>query len=226
MARVWTLVLDHAHQSVLMALADHADDNGNNVFPSVEYIAWKTGYGRRQVQRIMSYLRKRGVIVQVAGARLHRPIVYRLNLSAVPSKPPFKPRGDKMSPLRTERGATNPATWGDIPDARGDISCSRDDMAMSPEPSLEPSLEPSENHHAQAQELWCKVLHELKPSMTRGVFTDVFRDTVGIKLAEGTLTVGAPNQRKRQLLAARWAVKVERCLGFIAGRAIRVDFKA
>ena len=60
MSQVWRLDVGHGEQIVLLALADFADDDGENVYPSVDYIAWKTGYKVRQVQNIMALLRAAG----------------------------------------------------------------------------------------------------------------------------------------------------------------------
>ena len=129
MSQVWKHQLDHSEQAVALTLADHADDEGNNIFPSVAYVAWKTGYEERQVQRIISKLRKRKCLILVHRASQHRANEYKLNLASVPLKPPFrsKARGDKMSPLESR---------GDIEGGvRGDISAPRGDIAVSPDPS-------------------------------------------------------------------------------------------
>lgn len=64
MAQVWALALPSEMKFVLLAFADHADDDGM-CRPSVEYVSWKTGYGERQVQRIGRQLRESGLMVPV-----------------------------------------------------------------------------------------------------------------------------------------------------------------
>ena len=67
---VWELALPHNEAWVLMAMADHADHEGNNVYPGVPLLAWKTGYTTRQIRRI---LEKSGAGGQLEFAtRLHR----------------------------------------------------------------------------------------------------------------------------------------------------------
>ena len=113
MAQVWELELSHNAQSVFLALADHADDDGY-CYPSVGRLAWKTGYGVRQVQRTLKYLRDGGLAVptgSVAGGR-HNTVVYKLYPSAGRQKSPFQPRterqisadikGDNMTPFDDE----------------------------------------------------------------------------------------------------------------------------
>ena len=63
MGQVWELDLPHAEQLVLLAMADHADHEGNNIFPSVGLVAWKTGYSHRQTQRIIKILVDKGLLV-------------------------------------------------------------------------------------------------------------------------------------------------------------------
>jgi hypothetical protein len=48
---------------VLLAYGDHADQNGRNVFPSVELISRKTGYEERSVQSITRKLEELGYLV-------------------------------------------------------------------------------------------------------------------------------------------------------------------
>lgn len=103
MGQVWELVLTPARQSVLLALADHADHNGADVKPGVPLIAWKTGYSERQVQRIMRELEDDGLLVKVAQPP-GRPTVYRIDLSKGTRKPAYVPkpkpgrRGDRVTP--------------------------------------------------------------------------------------------------------------------------------
>lgn len=48
---------------VLLAYADHADQNGRNIYPSVDLIASKTGYRERAVQQITRNLETLGYLV-------------------------------------------------------------------------------------------------------------------------------------------------------------------
>lgn len=128
MGAVHGLKLPRSQRDVLIAMADHADDFGGQVFPSVSHIAWKTDYDRRTVQRAKRDLESLGVLVEVAPASRHRPVEYRIDLSKAPKKPlyrrpPAESRGDILSPL-PNLGAT-------FDESRGDI-------AVPPEPSLEP----------------------------------------------------------------------------------------
>ena len=53
---VWESDLPQNEKYVLLAYADHADHEGNGIFPSVGLIAWKTGYTPRNIKRIKKIL--------------------------------------------------------------------------------------------------------------------------------------------------------------------------
>ena len=100
MGMVWRLKLPHNQAWVLMALADHAHDDGSRCFPGVTHLAWKTGYGERQVRRVLRDLRAAGLIEAVAyqyGGT--RPTEYHLYLDRGVQKPFIRSwmGGDKMS---------------------------------------------------------------------------------------------------------------------------------
>lgn len=127
--QVYERQLGHAEQAVLLAMADHADDFGNNCFPSVPYVAWKTGYHERQVQRLIVKLRDLGALVFVRGATRYRPTEYRIDVDALPAKEPF--RGD----ISASPGVTFTRARGDIYASGVTFDALRGDIAMSPEPS-------------------------------------------------------------------------------------------
>ena len=97
MTEVWKLDLEHPEQSVLLAMADHADDLGLNCYPSVGRLAWKTGYTERQVQRIMKDLRETGLIVPIGKGPDTDAMMYRIDLSNGIPKAPYVPSGRKLS---------------------------------------------------------------------------------------------------------------------------------
>lgn len=102
MARVWELDLDHPSQSILLAFADHASDDGENCYPSMPYIAWKTGYSVRQVRRIVTGLRKQGILIEVSGAYRGKPTEYHLVLENANKKPPYQ-RPIRLTPTLRQK---------------------------------------------------------------------------------------------------------------------------
>ena len=68
MGLVWSIELAPPEQAVMLALADHGKDDGTDIYPSVELLAWKTGKTVRQIQRILRSLENKRLIVAVAFA--------------------------------------------------------------------------------------------------------------------------------------------------------------
>jgi hypothetical protein len=82
---------------ILLALADHADTEGNGAFPSQKRLCALTGYSRRTIQHGLHDLEASGLIVK-GDQRLtehygrHRPIVWNLTMEDF--------RGAKTAPLK------------------------------------------------------------------------------------------------------------------------------
>lgn len=125
MADVWDLDLPRDEKIVLLAFADHANDEGA-CYPSIERIAHKCGYSHRSVQRKIKGLEGRHLLLcdEVGGGR--RTSQYRVDVS----------RGVKLSPLKP-RGVTR------VTAEVTELCHRRDDTAVSPKPSTQPSTEPS-----------------------------------------------------------------------------------
>lgn len=64
MAEVWRLDLPANDKIVLLALADHADDEGL-CYPSIGRVAWKCCYSRATIKRQMKRLSEAGLVVVV-----------------------------------------------------------------------------------------------------------------------------------------------------------------
>jgi len=100
--KVWGLDLPHNKLLILLALADHADHEGNNVYPSLGLIAWKTGYSEQQVRRVMRLLEQDGILV-ATNKTPGKATRYRIDLSAGKPKPSRNTHQnvtpDKKSPL-------------------------------------------------------------------------------------------------------------------------------
>lgn len=130
MAKVYELAIDSDTREILMALADHADDEGYSIFPSVARIAWKIGDGSmnergeytntRTVQRKLRELQAMGALVELKPSGYHRATEYGLDLSVFPKKAAFQPKGDNLS-SRVLKGDKKPL---------------KGDTTLSPEPSL------------------------------------------------------------------------------------------
>lgn len=110
MGRVWDIVLDHQEQAVMLALADHGEHDGTQIFPSVDRLVWKTGYSRRNVQYVLRRLEEKRLIIPVAhehGGR-GRATEYVMKIENGIPKPPFESKkGAKYDndTLEDEKGA-------------------------------------------------------------------------------------------------------------------------
>jgi len=79
---VWAADVPRPWKLILLAYADHASDDGSNIFPDQDRVALKTGYSRREVNTITGELVDAGILTKEA-LRGHGVIVYRMNYSGL-----------------------------------------------------------------------------------------------------------------------------------------------
>lgn len=214
MGRVWQCDLPRPQQWVLMALADHADDEGFNVRPSVPLVAWKTSYSDRQVQRIIDQLEELGILVVVQEATPRRPTEYQIVLSAAAKKQPFRSadapetRGDILSPLPQVGDDT------DVTPEVTQLRRPRGDIAMSPEPSIEPSEnQEKRTKRKSAEERWTSTLVELRGQVTGPTFDRYLSQLELVERRGDELVLQAPDD------VAAWVR--ERFVEMLEGTAAR-----
>lgn len=80
MAAVLDAALDPPLKLTLLVLANYANHDGENAYPSVDVIAEKTGYSRATVFRHLKQLVEGGWIMRTRGPGQHRPVTYRITL--------------------------------------------------------------------------------------------------------------------------------------------------
>lgn len=92
MTKVWDSDLPTTEKFLCLALADFANDNGESVFPSQEYMAWKVSKDARSVRRALARLKELGVLVALSGTGGGRGITvhWRIEESALPAREPFR----------------------------------------------------------------------------------------------------------------------------------------
>ncbi|MEO0376615.1 MAG: helix-turn-helix domain-containing protein [Cyanobacteria bacterium P01_A01_bin.17] len=164
--QVWEHEFSHPHQAVMLALADHAHEDGTGIRPSINRLVWKTGYSERSVQNIMSQLRQLGILAIAVPATHNTPNEYRFDWSAATPKPSFdefiiqkkdrKSRGAESAPLPKEssRGAVPVQEGCSSDEAEVQMPCNRGAVPVqegcSPlhpnrqQPSREPSIKTKE----------------------------------------------------------------------------------
>lgn len=128
--------LSPAQKAVLVALADHASNDGRKVFPAVDRLQKKTSYAERTVRRALSDLRDMGLIHVVREAKYHRPTEYALDL------PEMQSRQD-----RPARDAPH-----DLPESPPDLPESAERPARdAPKPPYNPQEPPEGKYNGRAE---------------------------------------------------------------------------
>jgi hypothetical protein len=138
-------VLPPSEKIVLLALADYAADDGSQIFPSLERLAFKSSLSERQVRRILRLLEAKAIIMQTGRHIWNNRQDRATNEYAL--QMPFDERADNMSPRylngatpETERGdnLSGRSSNGGTPRVeRGDIQGQNGGTRMSPDPSSE-----------------------------------------------------------------------------------------
>lgn len=140
MGKVFETNLEPPDKILLLALADHAHDDGTKIFPAVARMSVKTSMSERTVQRHLRELVERGLLVIVAhaeGGRGHA-VEYAIDLFRLDGCIPLVNNGrqdDTLSPDDTlSKGATG--------DAKGCQPTQERVTPVTPQPSgtvIEPS---------------------------------------------------------------------------------------
>jgi hypothetical protein len=90
-------------KSVLFAVANHANEDGESIFPSVERLTIYTALSERTVRAVLGQLRDLKVIVVTREATHNRPTEYALDYDKLPRSkklpPPGARRGAALAPL-------------------------------------------------------------------------------------------------------------------------------
>ena len=156
MAKVWTKGFTRRQLAVMLVLTDHANDKGESVRPSVDLVAWKTGYSKRTVQEILAELRDAEVIVIAREARQHRPREYRIDLSKAPDKTAFVSGRERAKDAGSNSRGANSASLengsGVQVEAPGVQVSTSGVRGAAPDPSVDPSIDPSKDLSADADD--------------------------------------------------------------------------
>jgi hypothetical protein len=136
--QVWDLDLPHREMFVLLAITDHADHDGNNMHPSVDLVAWKTGYTRRTVIRILNKLVERGVLVR--SVRPGYTSMYSANLDAAPKKT-TRPKAKRTRDTAMTHVKLSPVTTPLVKRIGG---CDTPSAKNDAEPSIQTSIDQDE----------------------------------------------------------------------------------
>jgi hypothetical protein len=104
--QVWKSNLPRGLKPLAATLADFADDNGENIYPSVELIAWRLSASKRFVQYGLSELRALDVLRVVENGKGGRTLTveYRMIEANLPVRPPWHPKAKGAKHASFQRG--------------------------------------------------------------------------------------------------------------------------
>lgn len=165
MAQVWALDLPQNLKFVLLAFADHADDEGL-CFPSISRVAWKTGYSERSIQSIVRKLDEELHLlkpVQHKKGGRGLAVVYRIQ----PEK------GEKSAPFFTGKGCSAQQKRVKSKPLKGEVaaapqsSVTTNNHQKKGSGSSEPSHFAFSGRHLKITEAQDQLLAEAFPSVDR-----------------------------------------------------------
>jgi hypothetical protein len=209
MGAAWRVAgLTKAERTVLLALADHASDDGTNARPGIPLIAWKTDYSKRHVVRALQALEDKGLIqaTKRGGAGPGDVTEYLLTFENATEKPGSK-RVTSGTPFAGAKGDIRSKKRVTSETAKGDIS-----RRASNEPPITTNRqgEPGADEPARPRNVVWDVLVELYgevPKRGRSARGGIVADLRELLLAEGVRdaeTAVAEIRRRHVALARAW----------------------
>lgn len=107
MTLVWDSALEREHKFVALAYADWANDDGENIYPATDRVAWKTGYSERQVRAITKKLRELSILI-LQGQSSYRTNLYKMITDNLPKRQPYQspPKGRPIQKVGAEIAPT------------------------------------------------------------------------------------------------------------------------
>lgn len=89
MSHVWAAKIPEHLKLTMLALADHAHDDGGSCRPGVKLLAWKTGKSERAVHYGLRELEDLGYIVPLGVTEGGDTVEYQIDLEKLPKQEPF-----------------------------------------------------------------------------------------------------------------------------------------
>jgi hypothetical protein len=205
MAKAWEMDLSQGEKLVLLALCDHANDDGV-CYPSQEYLAQKCSMSPRSLIDQINKLKKYGILTaerrQKSGGRLANLYVINLdNFSQSANSAPAKSACENSAPAKS--APTNVQITAELP--------AKSAPSFKEEPSKNHQLEPSIYTHPPADEkeqttgekklrVWAEGLSLLTD---KGVDEQVAKDFIAIRKSQkAPLTMTALGRIEREATKA------------------------
>jgi hypothetical protein len=200
--RVMTAIWEYSSHKgaallLMLAIADHASDDGTNAYPSVRRLAQRTRLSERTVQRTIQECEASGeLVVNRPDTREHRPNYYTIRLDRLPMGDSSVTHAN-LSPMPKRPAMGVSAVTRTVP--------------------IEPSGVSSTGE--EAERLWDAAKAELRVLMNGTNYQTWISETVALRLVNGALVVRATRQQ-REALEGRFAPLVRRVLG---ARTVRFE---
>ncbi len=137
--KVWQSDLASHLKPLAAALADIGNDDGTSIFPSVAYVSWLLGKGRRSVQTGLSELREARIIEPIGPDKGGRgqPTEYRLIEVNLPKRISWKElrKSAEDAPFTEIKGAVSDTKGRSFEHERAQLSTQRV-QPTAPDPSV------------------------------------------------------------------------------------------
>ena len=223
--------LTSTEKLVLLAMADHGNDEGRHVYPSVRKLALKTSLSERGVQNVLSKLRSEGILAIVTESNGSRANEYEIDVEMLFSicvdsrtkervnvvHPPTKKGVNVVHP--PESGAPLPPH--DV-HPRGESGAPKSLINHHLNPDEENSSPPMDR---TPQSIWDFISGQIAVSSSRGFYTSWIEPASPISLVDGLLKIGVANQHAQELLQSRIGPTCNRIIrGLVNFPGARVEF--
>lgn len=182
MSRVWDAKLQPSDKLILLCLADFADDDGKNCFPSINRVARKVGMSARTVKRHLAAFRESDWLrVLEQGGGRSNPTRYQILYADLPIN------SDRLTPFENRKGDNGGKERVTTVTIKGDTT-------MSPDPSV-PTINPP--HEQTSIEMPTQNGSGEKPQtiIIDGVLAHL--NDVRTELGLGSLNGGLPPHREK-----------------------------
>lgn len=222
---VWDLDLPRDEKYVLLAYVDHADHDGNNIYPANSTVMRMTGYNRRSIQTITKKLKEeRGEIKSGERAYPARPALLLKDGYSQYSTPRYRFNIGGAQNLRFEREGRKK-----LPE--GAQKTTENMQEIAPEPSLKPSLThdiekispfPEQEKH------WQSFLCQMKMDMSLATYNGYVADTYISDYSQNGdgvhLKIACQTDEQRDWLNSRMIATAQRMLTGFFDEEVKLEF--
>lgn len=239
---------------LLLAIADHAHDDGKGAYPGVDSLARKTRQTTRNVQILLKTLEDSKELIIYEGQGPHGTNLYEINVQLLRSfsdweetdadeEPRTSVQGENFSPpdnaqnFTGENSRTENAQnfTGGVKNSAEDVSKTQENKLenegaarkISPEP-LTVNKKPNESSGISGktkEQVWELILQDLKETVARAIY-DTWLNSCRVLEWDGSgyLKIQARNAQALSWLDLRLRLPIEKSARYVAGQTVKIDF--